>query len=304
MKNFVLILLCPLFLTGQNYTQEIDSLFASKNYDQAVITLERYMIKSPKDIALIELLGDAYGFQSQWSKAVNSYKFLLDLNPNSVTYLYKYAGVLGKLAKSERKLSSIGQISKVKASFDKAAKLDPTHINVRWALVELYTQLPSFLGGSYKKALIYANQLEQLSKPNGFLAKAYIFESSSQDDLANTFYKKGLESINELECFQSKSSHSNHSSMHVNSLHFLTAKACVLHNSQLAIGQQHIQNYIEFISSKDSKPLEEAYLIQSQLFKLQNNIPKALSTLEKALLLKPDFTAALEERQLILLLKP
>jgi len=92
--------------------------------------------------------------------------------------------------------------------------------------------------------------------------------------------------------------------MHVNSLHFLTAKACVLHNSQLAIGQQHIQNYIEFISSKDSKPLEEAYLIQSQLFKLQNNIPKALSTLEKALLLKPDFTAALEERQLILLLKP
>jgi hypothetical protein len=51
-------------------------------------------------------------------------------------------------------------------------------------------------------------------------------------------------------------------------------------------------------------PLEEAYLIQSQLFKLQNNIPKALSTLEKALLLKSDFTAALEERQLILLLKP
>jgi tetratricopeptide (TPR) repeat protein len=304
MKNFVLILLSPLFLTAQNYTQEIDSLFASKNYDRAVKTLEQYLSKSPEDIALIELLGDAYGFQSQWSKAVTIYKSLLDIDSNSVTYHYKYAGVLGKLAKVERKLSGIGQISKVKASFITAAELDPTHINVRWALVELYTQLPSFLGGSYKKALIYADQLEQLSKPNGFLAKAYIFESSSQDNLAKIYSKKGLESLNELECFQSKSSRSNHSNMHVNSLHFLIAKACVLHNSQLALGQQHIQNYIELISSKDSMPLEEAYLIQSQLFKLQDNIPKALSTLEQALLLKPDFTAALEERQLILLLKP
>lgn len=304
MKNFVLILLCPFFLTGQNYTQEIESLFASKNYDQAVITLERYLIKSPKDIALIEFLGDAYGYQSQWSKAVTIYKSLLDIDSKRVTYHYKYAGVLGKLAKTERKLSSIGQISKVKASFITAAELDPTHINVRWALVELFTQLPSFLGGSYKKALIYADQLEQLSKPNGFLAKAYIFESSSQDDLAKTYSKKGLESLKELECFQSKLPHSNHSSMHVNSLHFLIAKACVSQNAQLALGQQYIQNYIELISSKDSKPLEEAYLIQSQLFKLQNNIPKALSTLEQALLLKPDFTAALEERQKILLLKP
>jgi tetratricopeptide (TPR) repeat protein len=304
MKKLLLILLCPFFLISQNYTQEFDSLVEVKNYDLAVKILEHYLYKTPEDVVLIELMGDAYGFQSQWSKAVVAYKSLLDLDPNSVTYHYKYAGVLGKLAKEERKLSGIGQISKVKTSFLTAAKLDPTHINVRWALVELYTQLPSFLGGSYKKALIYADQLKQLSKPNGYFAKAYVFENSSREDLAKINYKNGLYSLNELECFQSVLSHSTHLSMHVNSLHFLIAKACVLHNTQLTIGQQHIHYYMEAISSKDSKSLEEAYLIQSQLFKLQNNVSEALSAIEQALLLKPDFKAALKERQLILLLKP
>ena len=85
MKNFVLILICPFFLIGQNYTQELDRLFEAKNYDLAVKTLEHYLSKTPEDVVLIELMGDAYGFQSQWSKAVAAYKSLLDLYPNSVT---------------------------------------------------------------------------------------------------------------------------------------------------------------------------------------------------------------------------
>ena len=186
MKSFVLFLLCPFFLISQNYIQEFDSLFEAKNYDQAVQKLEIYTSKTPQDLELLELMGDAYGFQSNWAKAVSCYKELLDFDPKNVTYHYKYGGVLGKLAKEEQKLSGISQISKVKASFLTAAKLDPTHVNVRWALVELYTQLPGFLGGSYKKAEVYANELEQLSESNGYFSKAYIFENS--DTKPNGFW--------------------------------------------------------------------------------------------------------------------
>ena len=53
MKNFVLILICPFFLIGQNYTQELDRLFEAKNYDLAVKTLEHYLSKTPEDVVLI-----------------------------------------------------------------------------------------------------------------------------------------------------------------------------------------------------------------------------------------------------------
>ena len=92
--------------------------------------------------------------------------------------------------------------------------------------------------------------------------------------------------------------------MHTNFLHFLVATACVLHSTRLTVGQQHIDYYIDNNSSKDSEPLEEAYLLQAQLFKLQNKIPEAIASIDQALLLKPNFAEALKVQQLILLLKP
>jgi len=304
MKKFLLILLCPCFLIGQNYTQEFEALFETKNYAQAVQKLEAYLDKTPQDLELLELMGDAYGFQSNWDKAEMYYKQLLDLDITNATYHYKYGGVLGKLAKEGSKLKALGLISKVKSSFLKAAELDPNAINIRWALVELYTQLPGFLGGSYNKAMVYASELAQLSKPNGYFAKAYIYENSDREALAMTYYKKGLENLKELHCFQSKLSNAAHTNAHNNSLHFLIATACVFDIAQLSDGQRYIQLYIDMFSSKDREPLESAYLLQAQLFKLQNKFPQALASIEKALSINSDFKPALKEKQLILLLKP
>ena len=304
MQKFLLILLCPCFLIGQNNTIEIDSLFDAKNYTQAVQKLEVYLSKTPQDLVLLELIGDAYGFQSNWDKAATFYKQLRDLVPNNATYHYKYGGVLGKQAKECSKLKAVGLISKVKVSFSKAAELDPNHIEVRWAMVELYTQLPGFLGGSYNKALVYASELELISKPHGYFAKAYIYESSNQNELAKTYYKKGLESIEKLAYFQSDLPNVTHLKSTHNAFHFLVANACVVHNTQLALGQRYIQAYIDEFSSKDHKSLEFAYLLQAQLFKLQNKKYEALISIEKALSITSDFNAALKEKQLILLLKP
>ena len=304
MKKLFLILLCPCFLISQNYTQEFEALFETKNYSLAVQKLEVYLSKTPQDLELLELTGDAYGFQSNWEKAAKYYKKLRDLDISNATSHFKYGGVLGKLAKDGSKLKAVGLISKAKSSFHKAAELDPNYKEVRWAMVELYTQLPGFLGGSYDKAMVYASELEQLSKVQGYFAKAYVYENSNREAFAKTYYQKGLENLKELACFQAELSSSSHLKAHNNSLHFLVASACVVHNSQLSVGQRYIHEYINFRSSKDREPLEAAYLVQAQLFKLQNKIPEALDSLEKALLEKPNFKPAQKEKQLILLLKP
>ena len=304
MKKFLLILLCPCFLIGQNYSQEFDVLFESKNYTKAVQKLEVYLTKTPQNLELLELMRDAYGFQRNWDKAASYYKQLRDLDPENATYHYKYGGVLGRLAKEGSKLKALGLISKVKTAFLKAAELDPVDKKVRWALVELYAQLPGVLGGSNEKAMVYASDLEALSKPHGFFSRAYVYENSNRVALAKTYYKKGLEVLNKLACFQTELSRTSHLKSHNNSLHFLVAKACMLHDTQLSIGQNYIQFYIDAFSSKDRETLEEAYMLQAQLFRLQNKISEALASIEKALSIKSDFKPALKEKQIILLLKP
>jgi len=54
-------------------------------------------------------------------------------------------------AKSVNKFKALGMIDEVEESFLTAAKLDPKHIDSRWALVILYIELPGIIGGSEKK---------------------------------------------------------------------------------------------------------------------------------------------------------
>ena len=75
-------------------------------------------------------------------------------------------------------------------------------------------------------------------------------------------------------------------------------------NTKLSVGERYIQFYIDEFSSKDQEPLEVAYLTQAQLFKAQSNFSEALSSIEKALVVQPNFEQALEEKEIILLLKP
>ena len=57
MKHFLFILVCPFFLLSQNYSQEFEHLFKTKNYDLAVQKLEAYLNETPQNLELLELMG-------------------------------------------------------------------------------------------------------------------------------------------------------------------------------------------------------------------------------------------------------
>ena len=86
-------------------------------------------------------------------------------------------------------LSIIGD---VKEAFLTAAKLDVKHIETRWALVELYMQLPGIIGGSEKKAQKYADELMSISKIDGVMAKGHIDEYFSRYTTAEKYYLQGV----------------------------------------------------------------------------------------------------------------
>lgn len=110
--------------------------------------------------------------------------------PKNANYHYKYGGSLGMKAKSINKFKALALIDDIKLAFETAAKLDDKHLDVRWALVMFYVELPSIVGGSEKKSRIYADELLALSKVDGYLAFGYIDSYFKRYELAEKHYIK------------------------------------------------------------------------------------------------------------------
>ncbi|UKM65144.1 hypothetical protein GSB9_01706 [Flavobacteriaceae bacterium GSB9] len=199
-NTFLYLFLLPVLAFGQSNFEKAKLLFEKKQFTDTGKTLVLFLKSHPNHLNAIELLGDTYSKQKKWDAASNQYKRLVEANNKNANYHYKYGGALGMKA-LENKLKSIAYVGDIKSSFLKAAELDSTHIGTRWALVELYMQLPGVFGGSKSKALKFAEELEALSKVDGYLAKGYIYEYDSDPELAEKNYKMAIKEGGSLLCY-------------------------------------------------------------------------------------------------------
>ena len=315
MNKYVFAFLFPLFLGAQSIYEEVPLLFEQKQYVKAEDVAKFHVSKNPNDLKAIELLGDAYGYQEKWNEAIDQYQILKEAKPNDANYHYKYGGALGMKALSVSKFRALGIIGDVKSSFLKAAELDPNHIDTRWALVELYMQLPGIIGGSKRKSLKYAEELQNLSEVDGYLAKGYIYEYDDEPELAEDFYKRAIEVGGSLTCYQKLTDlYDNHkqpekaiSNIEVaqekhqrNALHYQIGKVAADYNIQLEKGEQCLKVYIENHSAKDGVPIEWAYYRMAQIEKHKRNKVAALTWIDKALNERLDFEQAQKEKKIIL----
>lgn len=182
--------------------EKAEKLFKQEKYEQAKVLFENYLKSNPNNYKTIEYLGDIAGYQKKWDEAIKQYKVLKTQFSKTANYWYKYGGALGMKAKSVNKFKALGMIDEVEKSFLTAAKLDTKHIESRWALVMLYIELPGIVGGSETKAKKYAEELQELSKVDGYLAKGYIDEYFSRYTKAEANYIKAHEIGNSKTTFQ------------------------------------------------------------------------------------------------------
>jgi len=299
MKYYFLVLLCfPMLLMSQTTAETVQQLFDQKQYSQAERILKTAVEKSPNDRQLIELLGDAYGYQKDWDGAIENYEKLVKMDDFNANYHYKFGGAKGMKALEVSKLRALGLIGDVKRSFNRAAELDPTHIEVRWAMVELYMQLPGIIGGSYKKSMKYANELEKLSKVDGYLAKGYIYEYDDEPELAEEYYKKAIAIGGSVTCYDKLTKlyvkenqplkaidnlEKTHQKHQRNAMHYQIGKVAADYNIELEKGEKCLYTYITNYTAKDGVPVCWAYYRLSQIFKHRGNKQKALEWINKAL---------------------
>ncbi len=177
-------------------------LFALQQFGQARPFFENDLRDHPNREQSLVFLGDIAGHLQQWEKAASLYKTLSEKRPTRADYQYKYGGALAMVARGSNKLYALMLVGEIESAFITAIKNDPKHVEARWALVELYLQLPGIAGGSEQKAMHYANELARLSVVDGYLSKGRIAEYFKRYAVAEQYYRKAVEVGKSRTCHQ------------------------------------------------------------------------------------------------------
>ena len=203
MKYLALILfLYPVLVMAQNDFDKAEKYYEKGQISQARLLFENVVKENPNHIKSLEYLGDIQGSLKNWDRTIFYYEKIKKLKPSVANYHYKYGGALGMKAKESNKFKALGMIGEVKASFEKAIQLNPKHIEARWALIELYLQLPGIVGGSESKAKRYSNELALISPVDGSLSRGYISEYFERYEDAIKQYKLAIEIGKSKVCYQ------------------------------------------------------------------------------------------------------
>jgi tetratricopeptide (TPR) repeat protein len=192
-KLLILFLFVPICVWSQSNFEKAEKLFHAKKYDEAQLLFEGVLKTKPSDIKTIEYLGEIEAYKKSWVKAAEYFKKLKELRPTEANYFYKYGGALAMRAMEVNKLKAFGMVDDMKAAFEKAIALNPKHTQARWALIELYLQLPGIVGGSESKAISYSNELAQFSPVDGYLSRGRIDEYFKRYPAAEKNYLKANE---------------------------------------------------------------------------------------------------------------
>lgn len=314
MNKFFIFLLFPLGLFAQNTFERAESYFKKEEFSKAKPLFIQHLKGNPNDLKTIEYLGDIAGYAKDWDTAIEYYETLLESDDSNANFHFKYGGALGMKALEISRIRALGYVGDIREHFETAAKLDPNHIEVRWALVEYYIQLPGIIGGSEKKAITYANELSKISPVDGYLANGYIAEYSDRPEDAEKFYKKAIEVGGSPHTYEKLTNlyESNNQPKEAietaskslkihqrNQLNYQIGKIAAQYNLDAELGINCLHAYIKNHSAKDGVPKDWAYYRLAQIYKNLGQKNTALQWIDKAISVRPSFEEAQKEKKLI-----
>jgi len=129
-----------------------DRLEASKE-----ILLALYA-QNPKNYEVIYHLSNLYFKEANYKESAVLMKKMVDQYPENEEYHFKYGGALGLYIK-QHKTKAFQFLDDVKLHMKTAIEINDQYTDAYLGLVQLYSELPSILGGSKRVAENYANIL-------------------------------------------------------------------------------------------------------------------------------------------------
>lgn len=172
-------LLGMLFAATSAASPGLDALDAG-DYERAIPLLRTELASNQTGQARLAL-GRALVETNEFEEALELLEAAVEQRPDDAEAHYWYGAAAGSLAANVSMFKAAGYARTVKKAFTRAIELDPTHVPAHKGLVAFYTQAPAIAGGSRKKAIQTAEQLQQFAPVDGGLMLADVYGNKQQD---------------------------------------------------------------------------------------------------------------------------
>ena len=204
---------------------------------------------NPQNEKTLTKIGELYAAEKKWDLAIDFYEKLVDLNPENSDYLYRLGGTQAAYSEVVSKLKVLSLINTAKRNLIKSASLDVKHIYSRWALVQILTELPQILGGNKENALVYCNEIQNISFIHGLISYHYFYSFQNNQD-----------KINELEKDIVNYIISTPSLFEFNYFNFVIGRLLATQNDKTTkLSIKYLETYLANYSSADRFTLDEVY---------------------------------------------
>ena len=245
--NFITFfaIIIPLNILAQNSL--IDS--PSPQFYEREHSLVNIYNNEPQNEQNLIKLGELYASEKIWDLAIDSYEKLVDLDPDNPDYLYRLGGTQAAYSEVVSKFKVLSLINTAKRNLIKSASLDVEHIYSRWALVQILTELPQILGGNKENALIYCNEIQNISLIHGLISYHYYYSFQNNQD-----------KITELETDIVNYIISTPSLFEFNYFNFVVGRLLATQNDKTTkLSIKYLETYLANYSSADRFNLYEVY---------------------------------------------
>ena len=203
----------------------------------------------PQNEKILIEIGELYSAEKKWDLAIDYYEKLVELDPDNSDYLYRLGGTQAAYSEVVSKFKVLSLINTAKRNLIKSASLDFEHIYSRWALVQILTELPQILGGNKENALIYCNEIQNISFIHGLISYYYFYSFQNNQD-----------KITELETGIVNYIISTPSLFEFNYFNFVVGRLLASQNDKTTkLSIKYLETYLANYSSADRFTLDEVY---------------------------------------------
>lgn len=161
---------------GAQCTPANQRLIADRRFAVARATLETQLKRAPSDDAAMECMGRLLLDQGESGEAVDWLEKAVAVNAKSALHHESLGIALRAEGGKANMLQAPGIMGRMKKELDLSVTLDPTLVEARYLLLQMYAQAPPMMGGSIEKAREHAAALLKLNPMRGHFGYGIIAE--------------------------------------------------------------------------------------------------------------------------------
>ena len=230
-------------------------------------------------------IADLAFYYKDWDTAIGFYEKVVLNAPKGDSY-FRLSVAAGRKSLEVYRFYSISYLGKTKSALLKALEFQPNNPLFLRTAIEIFYEIPYFLGGDKEFAKEKAALLYELDPVEGLMAKGYLNEKEENLVLAKLNYSKAIKLIlkEELEFVLNRERRD---------LAYELGRVTADFEINDELGITSLQFYLKNYNFIDNIALEWVYFNLAKISIKQKATQKSKIYLEKALEIKPDFKQAL-----------